>query len=538
MGLVNPSTVLAAGIVSVLLYAIFGQPKLRKHGVPLRWHGQVRVQQSIDFLPRRPPGTLPLAGNGINFLRDRQKLFKWFTKCEQLYGYETLQISVPSLPPGVIISDPRNLDYVFKNEGIFAKGEFFKGRSRDLFGNGIINVDGDLWRLQRKAGLNFLNTSNLRVLTDVALPEYLSRSVAFLKSKTDKDVVDLQAVFHEITTQLMGKMAYNLAIDNDLSADSWAQMEMHAEDEFGLAFDYASGVTAERFQNPLWIVTELFTGAHLRKSISVVKSFGQGIVCSAMKDRKIRAEPEKKVPNVASNDTLDHISGSLIQSFLDSIGDEQLVADAALNYLSAGKDTTAQALTWTFYLLMKHPEVMVKVREEIDRVTEGSEDFLEKAISERASPNSMPYVFAVFCEALRIFPPIPFEIKQAVQATTLPDGTFLPQDSVIVWCTWAMNRSRVTWGPDADEFRPERWLVDGKVVNKSTSEFPVFNGGPRTCLGKKMAEIIAVQVIATVAGLFDCAIVDNSTRVSKSSLTLPMKDGLPSFVRRRAAVLE
>ncbi|KAK1579844.1 cytochrome P450 [Colletotrichum navitas] len=503
MGVINPLTVLAAGIVSVLLYAIFGQSKLKRNGVPLQ----------------RPPGTLPLAGNGINFLRDRQNLFDWFAKCEQLYGYETLQISVPSLPPGVIISDPRNLDYVFKNEGIFAKGEFFQARSRDLFGNGIINVDGNLWRIQRKAGLNFLNTSNLRVLTDVALPEYLSRSVAFLEAKAGKGTVDLQAVFHEITTQLMGKMAYN--------------MEMHAEDDFGLAFDYASGATAERFQNPLWFVSELFTGARLRKSLSAVKSFGRSIVSNAIKDRKIRTVNEEQISKDASKDRMGDISGSLIQSLLDSIGDEQLVADAALNYLSAGRDTTAQALTWTFYLLMKHPEVVAKVRKEIDQVTEDSQDTLEKAISEQGNPTSMPYIFAVFCEALRIFPPIPFEIKQAVQATTLPDGTFLPQNAVIVWCTWAMNRSRLTWGPDADEFRPERWLVDGKVANKSASEFPVFNGGPRTCLGKKMAEIIAVQVIATVVGLFDCVRVDDSTRVSKSSLTLPMKDGLPCFVRRR-----
>ncbi|WQF86262.1 Putative cytochrome P450 [Colletotrichum destructivum] len=506
MGIIYPSIVLVAGIVFALTWAVFGQTRLMRNGVPLRC----------------PPGTLPLAGNGINFLRDRQKLFDWFTKCEQLYGHETLQISVPSLPPGVIISDPRNLEYIFKNEGIFAKGEFFKRRSRDLFGNGIINVDGDLWKIQRKAGLSFLNTSNLRVLTDVALPQYLSQSVAFLKSKTDKGVIDLQAVFHELTTQLMGKMAYN--------------MEMHAEDEFGLAFDDASGATAERFQNPLWFVTELFTGVRLRSSISTVKTFGRTIVSSAMADRKSRPQTKKQVPDDASKDRLDHISGSLIQSFLDSIGDEQLVADAALNYLSAGKDTTAQALTWTFYLLMKHPEVVAKIREEVDHVTEGSEITLDRAIAERGNPSSMPYVSAVFCEALRIFPPIPFEIKQAVQATTLPDGTFLPQNSVVVWCTWAMNRSCATWGPDADEFRPERWLVGGKVTNKSASEFPVFNGGARTCLGKKMAEIIAVQVIATVASLFDCVRVDSSTRVSKSSLTLPMKDGLPCFVRHRAAV--
>ncbi|KAL0934179.1 Cytochrome P450 94A1 [Colletotrichum truncatum] len=509
MGLINAPVVLLVGAFACLFYGIFGQTKLRRNGIPLR----------------RPPNTLPLAGNGINFLKDRQKLFDWFTKCEQLYGYETLQISVPSLPPGVIISDPKNLDYVFKNEGIFAKGEFFKGRSRDLFGNGIINVDGELWKVQRKAGLNFLNTANLRVLTDVALPQYLSQSVTFLKGQAANGVTtDLQAVFHEITTQLMGKMAYN--------------MEMHAQDEFGVAFDYASGATAERFQNPMWLITELITGAQLRSSIAIVKSFGRSIVSSAMNDRKTRTDKmEAKTHEDSTGGKLDRISGSLIQSFLDSIGDEQLVADAALNYLSAGRDTTAQALTWTFYMLMKHPEIAAKIRDEVDFVTAGDDGVLEQTISRTCNPISVPYTFAVFCEALRLFPPIPFEIKQAVQATTLPDGTFLPKNSVIVWCTWAMNRSHTTWGPDAAQFRPERWLVDGKVVNKTASEFPVFNGGPRMCLGKRMAEIIAVQVIATVVGYFDFVMVDELERVSKSSLTLPMKEGLPCVVHNRIKVL-
>jgi hypothetical protein len=77
-------------------------------------------------------------------------------------------------------------------------------------GNGIINADGDFWKLQRKAGLNFLNTANLRVLTDIALPRYLAQSVAYLRQQASENVVDLQHVFHEITTQLMGKMAYNV----------------------------------------------------------------------------------------------------------------------------------------------------------------------------------------------------------------------------------------------------------------------------------------------------------------------------------------
>ena len=169
------------------------------------------------------------------------------------------------------------------------------------------------------------------------------------------------------------------------------------------------------------------------------------------------------------------------------------------------------------------------------------------------TPASMPYTLAIFNEVLRLYPPIPFEIKQTQSATTLPDGTFLPGGSVVVWCPWAMNRSRLTWGDDADEFRPERWLlaagdVEEKkggaglppqqraaVMQKSASEFPVFNGGARLCLGRKMAELIAVQVIATVAWTFEFVpAYEGRERASKSSLTLPMEGGLPVFVKVRS----
>lgn len=111
-------------------------------------------------------------------------------------------------------------------------------------------------------------------------------------------------------------------------------MEMHADDDFTLAFDYASGATAERVQNPLWPITEVLFGAKMRKSIAIVKAFGKRIVDSAVEDRQ---DGDKSVTSATpSNGKLDEISGSLIQSLLDSIGDKQMVADAALNYLSAG----------------------------------------------------------------------------------------------------------------------------------------------------------------------------------------------------------
>ncbi|KAK4150572.1 cytochrome P450 [Chaetomidium leptoderma] len=523
--------ILAVAVLALLVRVVSGPRRaISRDGKPLR----------------NPPDTLPLVGNGIKFLQSRWELLGWFDKCQRQFGYETVALSVPTLPPGVLIHSPQNLDFVFKNEGLFTKGEFVKRRSWDLFGNGIINADGDFWKLQRKAGAAFLNTANLRVLTDVALPQYLSESVEDLKSSIGKGTVDLQHVFHEITTKLMGKMAYN--------------MEMHADDEFSQSFDFASGATAERFQNPLWNITERVTGAKLRKSISIVKEFGRRIVARAVQDRNDQQTKHGTTTSSPDN-KLDQISGSLIQSLLDAISDKEMVADAALTYLSAGRDTTGQALTWTFYLLMQHPSVVSKIRLEVEHVLlhlsqQEEEEVEEKGKAQKLNstlftPTSVPYTTAVFHEALRLYPPIPFEIRQCQADTTLPDGTFLPRHSVLVWCLWAMQRSRLTWGADADAFRPERFLLenhgekqlggenDGEkrnkfVLGKSAAEFPVFYGGARACLGRKMAEAIAAQVIPTVVWGFDFEGAWEGTRRSRTSLTLPMEGGLPVRVRERA----
>lgn len=182
---------------------------------------------------------------------------------------------------------------------------------------------------------------------------------------------------------------------------------------------------------------------------------------------------------------------------------------------------------------MRHPRVIEAIRREVSEAISASSNEKSKLDAALCRPTSLPYVTAVFYETLRLYPPVPFELKQCEQATTLPDGTFLPKTAVLVWCTWAMNRSRLIWGADAENFMPERWLEDGNLISKSASEYPVFNGGPRTCLGKKMAELVAIQVIATLVMKFDFEAVDDKERISKNSLTLPMEGGLPCSVKKR-----
>lgn len=334
-------------------------------------------------------------------------------------------------------------------------------------------------------------------------------------------------------------------------------MEISSTHPFSVAFDHASNHIGLRFQNPLYKITELFTGSAFRSSLSEVKRFGRDIVRNARK-RRAKAAFESLITQSDSEQSQSESSGgensrfgTLIDSLIESFANPTIVADAALNFLSAGRDTTAQSLTWTLYALLRNSETLPKLRKEIESVFSHPEkrnyddhkangNGKEPAITiTNLQPLSLPYTLATFHESLRLYPPVPVEIKQTLRPLTLPDGTSLPTDAVVVWCIWALNRSETTFGADAALFRPERWIDEhGKLLRRSEAEYPVFNGGPRACLGRKMAEVLACWALGTILVEFEfeeqkgehgeCA-----ERVSANSLTLPMEGGLPCRVSLR-----
>ena len=306
---------------------------------------------------------------------------------------------------------------------------------------------------------------------------------------------------------------------------------------FSKAFDYASGVTAKRFTNPLWRLFEIFTGKRFRAAVAEVKSFGQSVVKSTIEKRHPTAPPlpeREKAP----------LSSNLINSLLDHISSPDVVADAAMNFLSAGRDTTAQSLTWTLYSLFRNPDVHTSLLSALHEAFPDHKraDSLPVDFSSLTAPHAFPLANAIFAETLRLNPAVPFELKESTAASTLPDGTYLPKGAVVIWIPYALARSPSIWGDDASEFKPERWIDrqgDGALhlVTRSAFENPVFNAGPRMCIGKKLAEVLAIRVLCEIVWLWDLKEVQgkgevNGQRVLGESLTAPMEGGLPVKVRR------
>ncbi len=111
---------------------------IRRNGKRLPYDVWHVVSESANESYRRPPGTIALAGNGLWFLKPKHMMLDWFAQCERIIGMQTVELFIPTMPPTILITDPRNIEHVLKNNEIFIKGEFFQIRSWDLFGTLVI----------------------------------------------------------------------------------------------------------------------------------------------------------------------------------------------------------------------------------------------------------------------------------------------------------------------------------------------------------------------------------------------------------------
>jgi cytochrome P450 len=143
----------------------------------------------------------------------------------------------------------------------------------------------------------------------------------------------------------------------------------------------------------------------------------------------------------------------------------------------------------------------------------------------------MKYANAIFNETLRLHPSVPKNTKQCVKDEILPDGTPVPKGASVIWFAYGMARDPRIWGPDALEYKPERWINPDKV--RSQYQNPMFHAGPRICLGKSLAELEGVFVLVSLFSKYRITVVPGQDITYGNSLTLPMRDGIKCTVERR-----
>lgn len=192
---------------------------------------------------------------------------------------------------------------------------------------------------------------------------------------------------------------------------------------------------------------------------------------------------QKQAAAMPTNDILGALLSSSEVSFTETEMVEQL-----LTFLAAGHETTAAALAWAIFACCKYPEMEQRLREEIWANIDGTAwDAGNDVTVPDTDLAKLTYLQAFCNEVLRVWPPVPQTVREAARDTTL-DGHFIPKGTQFIIAPWATNTAKALWGPDAADFRPERWLESPTGGCKSNYANTTFLAGPRSCIGSGFAK--------------------------------------------------
>ncbi|KAL0424439.1 UNVERIFIED_CONTAM: Alkane hydroxylase MAH1 [Sesamum radiatum] len=199
----------------------------------------------------------------------------------------------------------------------------------------------------------------------------------------------------------------------------------------------------------------------------------------------------------------------------------------------AGRDTTSSALTWFIWLVSTHPEVEKRIRDELKSFLPAGEREKWRVFGVEET-KKLIYMHGAICEALRLYPPVPFQHKEPVEPDILPSGHFVEPKMKVMFSLYAMGRMESVWGEDCLEFKPERWISDrGSIKHEPSYKFLAFNAGPRTCLGKEVAFAQVKAVAATLIHNYQVRVADGHRVLPNCSIILYIRNGLKVRVANR-----
>ncbi|CAG7861563.1 unnamed protein product [Brassica rapa] len=411
--------------------------------------------------------------------------------------------------------DPRNVNHMLSsNFPNYHRGPEFR-KIFDILGDGIVAADMELREDLRKSGHALFHHQNFLELslscTTSKLKDHL---VPFLDKAAEENIgIDLQDVFK----RFMFDTASILMTGYDQMSLSIEMPEV----EFSEAADFFEEATFYRHLKPviLWRLQYLIgvgTERKIRTASEIFNSLFAKIISSRRKEEISRGEKEPGIDAVTYYLNADTTKYKLLKP-----SNDKFIRDVVLSLLLAGRDTTSSALTWFFWLLSKHPQVMTKIRQEINAKFDATD--LEKLV----------YLHAALSESMRLYPPVPFNHKSSSKSDVLPSGHKVVAGSKIVISIYALGRMRCVWGEDASDFKPERWISEnGGLRSEPSSKFLVFSAGPRTCLGKRLALLQMKMVAAEIIQNYDFKVVEGQKIEPVTSIILRIKHGLKVTVSK------
>ncbi|XP_022757123.1 cytochrome P450 704C1-like isoform X1 [Durio zibethinus] len=449
----------------------------------------------------------------------------------------------------VYTTDTRNVEHILKtNFDKYTKGKYNQEILSDFLGQGIFAVDGEKWRQQRKLASFEFST---RVLRDFSCSVFRKNAAKLVRAISELAVsgqaFDMQNILMKCTLDSMFKVGFGI----DLNCMDGSSKEGNI---FMKAFDDANEMVYWRYVDPFWKLKRslnIGSEAALKKNIKVIDNFVDNVISTK---RKLQAM--ERDLNVKE----DILSRFLVESEKNpKTMNDKYLREIILNFIIAGKDTSASTLSWFFYMLSKNPLIQEKIAQEVMDITCGkvNDDNVDDFVTTTTDANleKMHYLHAAITETLRLYPAVPVDGRCAEVDDMLPDGHKIKKGDGVYYMAYAMGRMTNIWGEDADDFRPERWLNNGVFQPESPFKFvafhvsilfstmhvnncrsiliffflaaALFQAGPRICLGKDFAyrqmKILSIAILR----FFRLKLVDDTKIVNyRTMLTLHMKEGL------------
>jgi cytochrome P450 len=364
-----------------------------------------------------------------------------------------------------------------------------------LVGNGLVTSEGDFWRRQRRLAQPAFHRQRINSYGDIMV-EYATRAIAQWKTGEQRDI---SKDMTRLTLEIVVKTLFNSDVSND--ADHVGEMLSV------LVKPFASQATLK------WILDNRLPTPGHRRYFNAVSQIDK-IIFRIIADRRASGSDE----------------GDLLSMLLQAqdedgsqMSDAQL-RDEVMTLFLAGHETTALALSWSWYLLATHPEAEKKFHAELEEVLGGR-------APEVSDLPRLKYTEMIAKEAMRLYPPAYAIGREALEETEI-GGYRVPKRTQLFAFQWVTHRdARYFERPDA--FEPERWVSESMQRLPKYAYFP-FGGGPRQCIGNYFAMMEIVLLLATIGQRFRFLLAQGQTVEVLPVLSLRPKNGIKVVVEERA----
>ncbi len=446
------------------------------------------MSESSVAVSRRGPEKFP-AGPPPNLLRSlfgamQQNPLDYFTEMTQKHG-DVFGMRIGNFRSFFINHPDLIEDVLVKNARKYHKGRILRA-NKYLFGEGLLTAEGDFWLRQRRLSQPAFHRERINAYA-ATMAEYSEQMVATWQSGEERDV-------HEEMMQLALRIVGKTLFDADVTRDA---------KEIGETLDFLLRIAANFGRTvlvPLWVPTP----RNLRAKLGVKRL--EKVIYRIIAERRASGRD----------------AGDLLSTLLEvqdedgtRMNDRQL-RDETITLFLAGHETTANTLSWTWWLLAQNPSVEGKLHDELDGVLGGRTPAIEDL-------PKLTYLGHVLTESLRLYPTAWGMARLAAEEHEIA-GYLVHPGYGVAFAQWVVHRDP-RWFDAPLEFRPERW-ENGLAKRLPRFAYFPFGGGPRQCIGNTFALMEASVVLATIGQKFRLRLVPGRQVTPLASITLRPRDGI------------